>query len=140
MSLKRKKIVLVVDENRDVRSFIRAILTNGLPEYALEVLTHPSSDTALQVIENKNGNIDLISTNIHRPGMNGYRFIEVVKQKYPHIKVLICSAHGGTQELQQFFDDNLVDGYIRKPFQAKEYLNRVKNIFSSQNVVRMNFS
>ncbi|HOO38498.1 MAG TPA: response regulator [Deltaproteobacteria bacterium] len=140
MSLKRKKIVLVVDENRDVRSFIRAILTNGLPEYALEVLTHPSSDTALQVIENKNGNIDLISTNIHRPGMNGYRFIEIVKQKYPHIKVLICSAHAGIQELQQFFDDNLVDGYIRKPFQAKEYLNRVKNIFSTQNVVRMNFS
>ncbi|HPJ93521.1 MAG TPA: response regulator [Deltaproteobacteria bacterium] len=140
MSLKRKKIVLVVDENRDVRSFIRAILTNGLPEYALEVLTHPSSDTALQVIENKKGNIDLISTNIHRPGMNGYRFIEIVKQKYPHIKVLICSAHAGIQELQQFFDDNLVDGYIRKPFQAKEYLNRVNNIFSTQNVVRMNFS
>jgi CheY-like chemotaxis protein len=139
MSLKRKKIVLIVDENRDVRSFIRAILSNGFHEYALEVLTHPSSDTALQVIEKKNGNIDLISTNIHRPGMNGYRFIQVVKQKYPHIKVLICSAHAGIQELQQFFDNNLVDGYIRKPFQAKEYLNRVKNIFNTQNVVRMNF-
>jgi len=140
MSLKVKKIVLVVDDSRDVRSFIRALLISGLPEYALEVLTQPSSDTALQRIEEKNGNIDLISTNIHRPGMDGYGFIRKVKQKYPHIKILVCSAHAGRGELEQMSDSGLVDGYIAKPLTEKEYLDRVKNIFNTQNIVRLNFS
>ena len=140
MSLRTKKIVLVVDDSRDVRSFIRAILITGLPQYALEVLTHPSGDTAMQMIEKKNGNIDLISTNIHRPGMDGYGFIRKVKQKYPHIRILICSAHAGRCELEQMSDDGLVDGYVRKPFKEKEYLDRVKSIFDMLNIVRLNFS
>lgn len=140
MMHKTKKIILIVDDKRDVRSLIRAILENSLKEYALEVQTMPSSDTALDVVEKKAGNIDLISTNIHRPGMDGYEFVRVVRKKYPHIKILICSAHAKNSELEEMFEENLVDGYIRKPFKEKEYQDRVRNIFDKQNVLRLNFS
>ncbi|HNU73307.1 MAG: response regulator of RpoS [Deltaproteobacteria bacterium ADurb.BinA179] len=139
MSVKRKKIVLVVDDKRVVRSFIRAIIEHGFEEYDMEILTAPSSDTALKIIEQKHGGIDLISTNINRPGMDGIVFIHFVKFKYPHIKILICSGSVKTGDLEELFEGKLADAYIRKPIREKDYVNKIRNIFESQNVVRLSF-
>jgi CheY-like chemotaxis protein len=139
MTVKRKKILLIVDDKRSVRSYIRAIIENGFEEYDLEILTAPSSDTALQIIEQKHGSIDLISTNIHRPGMDGYVFVHFVKLKYPHISMLICSGSAKMKDLREMFEKRLVDGFIRKPIKEKDYLEKVKSIFESQNVVRLSF-
>ncbi|MBN2298094.1 MAG: response regulator [Deltaproteobacteria bacterium] len=138
LRMKMKKIILVVDDKRDIRSFIRAILENSLSEYFLEIISMPSSDIALQEIERRNGNIDFISTNIHRSGINGYTFIEYVKANYPHIKILVCSAHAQIADLEKMFKEHLVDGFIRKPFRENEYKNKVRNIFDMQNLVRLN--
>lgn len=139
MTVRRKKIVLVVDDKRVVRSFIRAIIENGFDDYELEILTSPSSDTALKIIEQVNGGIDLISTNISRPGMDGIMFIHFVRIKYPHIKVLICSGSIRTDDLRSMFDAGLADAYIRKPIRERDYLNAVRNLFESQKVVRLSF-
>jgi CheY-like chemotaxis protein len=139
MTVKRKKILLIVDDKRSVRSYIRAIIENSFEEYDLEVLTAPSSDTALQILEEKRGNIDLISTNIHRPGMDGYVFVNFVKMKYPHISILICSGSAKTRDLKEMFSSRLVDGFIRKPVSEKDYVEKMRSIFESQNVVRISF-
>lgn len=139
MTVRRKKIVLVVDDKRVVRSFIRAIIENGFDDYELEILTAPSSDTALKIIEQMNGNIDLVSTNISRPGMDGIMFIHFVRSKYPHIKVLICSGSIRTDDLRSMFDAGLADAYIRKPIRERDYVNAVRNLFESQKVVRLSF-
>lgn len=139
MTVKRKKIVLIVDDKRVVRSFIRAVIENSFEEYDLEILTAPSSDTALKIIEQRHGNIDLISTNINRPGMDGIVFMHFVKFKYPHIKILICSGSARTRDLQDMFEGRLADAYIKKPIREKDYINKIKNIFESQKVVRLSF-
>ena len=138
LRMKTKKIILVVDDKRDIRSFIRAILENSINEYSLEIITMPSSDVALQEIDSRNGNIDFISTNIRRSGINGYTFAEHVKAKYPHIKILVCSAHAQLSDLERMFEENMIDGFIRKPFRVNEYKNKVRNIFNMQNLVRLN--
>ncbi len=139
MTVKRKKIMLIVDDKRVIRSFLRAIVESNFDEYDLEILTAPSSDTALQIIDKKKGNIDLISTNIHRPGMDGYVFVNFVKFKYPQIKILICSGSAKTTDLKEMFDSRLVDSYIRKPIKEKDYSEKIRNLFESQNLVRLNF-
>ena len=139
MTVKRKKILLIVDDKRTIRSYLRAIIESGFEEYDLEILTAPSSDTALQIIEQKRGGIDLISTNVHRPGMDGYVFTHFVKLRYPHIKVLICSGSARMKDLREMFESRLVDGFIRKPVREKEYIDKVRSIFESQNLVRLSF-
>lgn len=139
MSVKRKKIVLIVDDKRVVRSFIRAIIENNFEEYDLDILTAPSSDTALQMIEQRHGNIDIISTNISRPGMDGIVFIHYVKFKYPHIKVLICSGSAKIRDLEELFEGRLADAYLRKPIREKDFVNKVRNIFETQKLVRLSF-
>jgi CheY-like chemotaxis protein len=139
MGVKRKKILLIVDDKRVVRSYIRAIIENNFEEYDLEILTAPSSDTALQIIEEKRGGIDLISTNIHRPGMDGYIFSYFVKFKYPQIKILICSGSTKTRDLKDMFEGRLADAYLKKPVKENEYVDKVRHIFESQNIVRLSF-
>jgi|GEM_PF-591960 CheY-like chemotaxis protein len=136
---KRKKIVLIVDDKRAVRSYIRAVVEQSFDEYELEIHTAPSSDTALEMIEGLHGDIDLISTNVHRPGMDGYVFTRHVKLKHPQIKILICSGSARTGDLRRMFDSGLVDGFIRKPVREKEYVEKVRSIFESQNLVRLSF-
>lgn len=139
MTVKRKKILLIVDDKRVIRSFVRAIIENSFDDYDLEIHTAPSSDTALQIIEEKKGNIDLISTNVHRPGMDGYVFSNYVKIKYPQIKILICSGSAKTKDLKEMFEDRIVDGFLKKPIKEKEYIEKVRTIFESQNLVRLSF-
>lgn len=139
MSVKRKKIVLIVDDKRVVRSFIRAVIENNFEEYDLDILTAPSSDTALQMIEKRHGDIDIISTNISRPGMDGIVFIHYVKFKYPHIKVLICSGSAKIRDLEELFEGRLADAFIRKPIRERDFVNKVKNIFETQKLVRLSF-
>lgn len=139
MSVKRKKIVLIVDDKRVVRSLIRAVIENNFKEYDLDILTAPSSDTALQMIEQRRGGIDVISTNINRPGMDGIVFVHYVKFKYPHIKVLICSGSARMSDLEELFEGRLADAYIRKPIRERDFINKVRNIFEEQKLVRLSF-
>jgi len=139
MTVKRKKIVLIVDDKRVVRSFIRAIIEHNFEEYDLDILTAPSSDIALKAIEDRHGDIDLVSTNINRPGMDGIVFIHYVKFKYPHIKVLICSGSVRTSDLMDLLEGRLMDAYVRKPIKEKEYAGKIRAVFESQKVVRLSF-
>lgn len=139
MGVKRKKILLIVDDKRAVRAYIRAIIENNFDQYDLEVLTAPSSDIALKIIEEKNGGIDLVSTNIHRPGMDGFIFSYFVKFKYPQIKILICSGSAKTKDLRDMFEAGLADDYLKKPLKEEDYVEKVRHIFESQNIVRLSF-
>ncbi|HQG31186.1 MAG TPA: response regulator [Deltaproteobacteria bacterium] len=139
MSVKRKKVLLIVDDKRVVRSYVRAIIENNFNEYDLEIFTAPSSDIALQIIEQKHGGIDLVSTNFHRPGMDGYIFSYFVKLKYPQIKILICSGSAKTKDLKAMFEGRLADAYLKKPIHEKDYIEKVQQIFESQNIVRLSF-
>ena len=140
MTVKRKKIVLIVDDKREVRSLIRAIIESHFKIYELEILTASSSDIAIQIIDGKNGDIDIISTNIHRPGMDGYVFINYIKFKYPQIKVLICSGNAKLKDIGHMMERKLVDDFIKKPITERELIDKVRGIFSTQKVVRPSFA
>ncbi|MGC9324972.1 MAG: response regulator [Desulfomonilia bacterium] len=139
MVIKRKKIVLVVDDDRDTRSVLRHLLETSFDKYDLEIIGESSSDTALKTIKERNGAIDLISTNIHRPGIDGYTFIHAVKQKYPHISIIICSGSAKRKDLEEMARDNLIVGYVRKPIWDEEYVKQIQAIFDSQSLVRVAF-
>lgn len=140
MTVKRRKIMLIVDDRREVRSLIRAIIESHFRIYELEILTASSSDVAIHMIEEKNGDIDIVSTNIHRPGMDGYVFINYVKFKYPQIKVLICSGNARLKDVAQMMERRLVDDFIRKPIAEGELIEKVRGIFSTQKIVRPRFA
>lgn len=136
MTAKRKKIILLVDDCSETTSFIKEILIDEITDYRLEILIRPDSLSALNTIRDNQGNIDLISTDIYHPNGNGIVFIQDCKAGYPHIPIIVCSGRASEIDAQQMQDSSLIRACFAKPFDVKEYVQAVREIFLSQKIVR----
>lgn len=79
-----------------------------------------SVKSALNYLEKND--VDILMTDISMPEMNGIEFIKIVKEKHPHIKILILSMFQGVLPHKQ------VDGYIKKETPFQELVFAVKQI------------
>ena len=129
----KQEIVLVVEDNKDVRAFI----CQQLEEF-------------YQLIEAENGEVglskareivpDLIVTDLMMPKMNGFQFCKEVRndERTSHIPIVMLTAKAD-------FDDKIegleigVDDYITKPFSAQELKVRIKNLIKQRKFLRERF-
>ena len=128
-----REIVLIVEDNSDVRAYIREQL-----EVFYQVMEAENGEEGMFVA--KETVPDLIVTDLMMPKVNGFEFcIEVRKsEKTSHIPIVMLTAKAG-------FDDKIegleigIDDYITKPFSAKELKVRVKNLINQRKLLRSRF-
>ncbi len=117
MSDEHRKIILVVDDEADIRLVMEDLL---MDEY--DVLTASDGMEALEIIaENqgpsrgKRGNkIDLVITDIKMPRMDGMELLKEIKNSYPEIGVMMISAYGDIRTAVEAIRQGAYD-YIPKP-------------------------
>jgi DNA-binding response OmpR family regulator len=70
---------------------------------------------------------DLCITDVEMPGADGYMVCETLKTdpRTEHIPVVICSARGEAESLEQGFDAG-ADDYLVKPVLPEELLSRIR--------------
>src|SRR5688572_13625208 len=79
--------VLVVDDEANVRTLVRRVLTT----FGYEVIEAENGQTALaHVHENQP---DLIFIDLAMPEMNGFQLIEHLENEFPHVPVIVMSAY-----------------------------------------------
>jgi CheY-like chemotaxis protein len=78
--------VLIVDDVKEVRACLKLLLNH----WGLRVLEAGTSEEALRVTGGVC--VDLMLSDINRPGMNGIDFLPVFKQLHPNTPVIIVSA------------------------------------------------
>lgn len=129
-----KPILLVVEDNTDVRAYIREQL-----------------ETAYHVIEAENGEIgirqantaipDLIISDVMMPLMDGYTFCKHIRSNEltSHIPIIMLTAKAGLDDKIEGLEIG-VDAYITKPFNAKELRASVRNLLSQREQLRERFS
>lgn len=66
-----------------------------------------------------NHNIDLILMDIEMPKMNGIEATEIVKQKYPHIKIIMLTIFDNDENIFKSIKAG-ADGYLLKEVNAKD--------------------
>jgi DNA-binding response OmpR family regulator len=71
---------------------------------------------------------DLVITDVEMPAMDGYALCKAIKQRAPHVPVLICSTLGDAADLARGFDAG-ADDYLVKPAAPEELLTRVRVLF-----------
>lgn len=128
-----REIVLVVEDNSDVREYIR----EQLEEYYQVKLAENGETGILIAVETLP---DLIITDLMMPKVNGFEFCREVRknEKTSHIPIVMLTAKAG-------FDDKIegletgVDDYITKPFSVKELTVRVKNLINQRKLLRSRF-
>lgn len=111
--------ILVVDDTK----MNIDILVGILDEYDIAVATDGRS--ALEICDEEE--IDLILLDIMMPEMDGIEVCSILKQnsKTKDIPVIFITAKVDHESLKEAYSVGGID-YVKKPFQPKELLERVK--------------
>ena len=123
-SLRGTVRVLVVDDSRAMRKYVRGILKdNGHP--AVEEVD--SGFEAFRVLAREA--FDLVITDINMPDINGLELIRFIKKSKRHEKTKIVVI---TNQVKEKMRDKLlklgVDGFIGKPFEPETLLSVVSGL------------
>ncbi|MFI1772074.1 response regulator [Thalassobellus citreus] len=73
----------------------------------------------------ENHNIDLILMDIEMPILNGIETTEIVKQKYPHIKIIMLTVFDNDENIFNAIKAG-ADGYLLKEVNAKDLYEGIK--------------
>jgi len=116
--------ILILDAEPVVRSVVASILQSD--GYTVDqAATVPA---ALDLVKSRG--TDLLMTNVYLPGITGREAIELFKQKYPDLPVLIVSGLPDSDILQEWAGTVGFDMFP-KPFAARELLDKVHSILDA---------
>lgn len=129
-----REIILIVEDNDDVRSYIREQLEG---DYQVNEARHGEEGVAMA--EEKVP--DLIITDVMMPKMDGYQFCKAIRinEKTSHIPLIMLTAKSALDDKIVGLESG-VDAYITKPFSAKELRATVKNLIHQREQLRKRFS
>jgi signal transduction histidine kinase/DNA-binding response OmpR family regulator len=131
---KRGSIVLIIDDDPDVREYIGDILA---PE--MQVLEAADGDRGIQLAQKMIP--DLIICDIMMPRRDGIEVCRKLKGDFrtSHIPIILLTAKAGTENRIQGLEKG-ADEYIIKPFVSKELLARVRNLIAIREQLRKRFN
>ncbi len=121
-----KEIILVLEDNPDVRAYICEQLQK---EYKVFEAVN-GEDGVLKAQEEIP---DLIVTDVMMPKMNGYQFCKNIKndENTSHIPIIMLTAKAGFDDKMEGLETG-ADDYLIKPFNRKELLVRIKNLLNTR--------
>lgn len=119
-------VLLIVEDNKEVRAFIKNIFKTNYTVYEAE-----NGQKALD-IANKNS-IDLIISDVMMPVMDGIEFCSKIKTNIltSHIPVILLTAKTSEESQKSGYTIG-ADAYITKPFDTNLLEVRVNNILKSR--------
>ena len=132
-SADQRQLVLIVEDNRDVREYISMQLKD---RYRLAMARDGKEGLrmATELVP------DIIITDLMMPEMDGYELCQAVKQSavLDHVPVIIVTAKT-TQEDKLRGLQMGVDAYIYKPFNAEELAVSVGNLLEKHRLLRESY-
>lgn len=126
-------IVLIVEDNTDMRNFIKKQLTNDY-----RILEAPNGKEGLEIAKKEIP--DLIVTDLMMPQMDGMTLCKKLKtdERTNHIPVIMLTAKAGQEQKIEGLETG-ADSYLTKPFDRKELQVLVKNLITQRKQLREKF-
>jgi signal transduction histidine kinase/ligand-binding sensor domain-containing protein/DNA-binding response OmpR family regulator len=129
-----KTIILVVEDNADVREYIKDSLGN---DFTIEMASNGEQgvNKAAEIIP------DLIISDIMMPKMDGNELTRRIKndERTSHIPVILLTARSEPESKLEGLETG-ADDYLTKPFDTKELFVRIKNLISIRRKLQEKFS
>jgi len=117
----RTKIILVVDDEPDVRELLRLVLKN----VGFAPLTAREGEEALSVIGHLGGKIDLVLTDVMMPVLDGATLARRLAKDCPALPVLFMTGYPAeTLAVLGFLPVDTPR--LQKPFEIRELLARIR--------------
>ncbi len=126
------KILVVEDELHILKLLFEVLRTNGY-----EVVTATDGLSAIKKFDEDR--FDLVITDAMMPNIDGYRLIELVKERNTSIPIIMITALNEEYDELKGFDLG-VDDFISKPFSINVVLRRVEKILQRSSQINSNIS
>lgn len=119
-------ILLVEDEEG-----LRGLNARGLISRGYTVLEAANGVEAIQVLEERAGEVDLVVSDVVMPEMDGPTLLKEMRRRNPDLKMIFVSGYA-----EDAFEKNLPEGgqfaFLPKPFTLKQLVAIVKETMDSQ--------
>ena len=113
--------ILLVEDEDAVRTFAaRALQSRGY-----DVLEAEAGDIALEVVDDFDGEIDLVVSDVVMPNMDGPTMIKHLRKIRPDIKVIFVSGYA-EDAFEKSLDPDQEFRFLPKPFSLKQLAGAVK--------------
>ena len=118
--------ILLVEDEDAVRMFgARALRNKGY-----EVMEATNGEEALDVINQADRAPDLIVSDVVMPGMDGHTLVQLVRQEFPEVKIILMSGYAEDALSENIQNDPTVN-FLGKPFTLKELATTVKKVLGA---------
>ena len=123
---KLKPIVLIVEDNFDLRSFLMQTL-----HHDYRVLGAENGKTGFEIASKEIP--DIVVSDIMMPVMDGIEMCKIMKQdvRTSHIPVVLLTAKESVHDQKTGYDAG-ADSYLKKPFSSNLLMSRLKNILEAR--------
>ena len=123
-----KPTILVVDDEYNIRNMMKEIMEMS----GLKVFTAGNGKDGVEMFKKYRDDIDLIIMDMVMPIMDGREAFSEIRRIDPGQKIFIISGYSQREDLEDMLEKGAV-GFLRKPFQVKEIVSKVKEILGSTN-------
>jgi DNA-binding NtrC family response regulator len=127
--MKRTPTILVVEDE----FLIRAMLSGRLQECGFKVLEGSSADEAIGIIENIDGPIDLVLTDVRMPGsMDGFGLVKWIRANRPSIKAIIVSGDAQKTDVAKELCESQT--FFEKPYDLEAVVAHIRTTIDASSV------
>ncbi|MGI6243460.1 MAG: substrate-binding domain-containing protein [Prevotella sp.] len=129
-----KPEILVIDDNNDVRAYLKMILND---HYHVSEAVDGKSGLSLA----RKTVPDIVVCDVMMPVMDGLTFTRELKTytATSHIPVILLTARSLDEQMAEGYETG-ADSYIVKPFSAKVLLARIANLLKNREQLRQRFA
>jgi signal transduction histidine kinase/CheY-like chemotaxis protein len=130
--LRRDGVVLVVDDDPDVRELTVALLES----LGYAVTAAESGRAALEILE-RGARVDLMLIDYAMPEFNGVETVRLVRAQRPELPILLMTGYADTGALE---GEAGRDGILKKPFTLAELAARIEDAMAGTKPARASSS
>tara|TARA_Y100000590_G_scaffold307585_1_gene347291 strand:- start:537 stop:1871 length:1335 start_codon:yes stop_codon:yes gene_type:complete len=111
------KNILIVDDEKDIRNNIKAILSDE--NYFVD--TAENSDEALQLVNKNTYNLIILDVWLSDSTLDGIDLLKTLKNSFENIPVVIISGHGNIEMAVEAIKEGAQE-FIEKPFSSERLI------------------
>jgi len=125
--MQKNKKILLVEDNPSNLKLVKDILE--FQHYC--VIAATDGKIALETVESRPSEIDLILMDLQLPEIGGLELINMIKNnpETKNLPIIVVSAHAMDADIKKCYDAGCAD-YITKPINVQEFIKKINLFFS----------
>jgi CheY-like chemotaxis protein len=118
--------ILLVEDEPSVRNLVERVLNSR----GYRVLSAGHGGDALRLARARDGDIDLVLTDVVMPNMSGRELVDALRSTRPDVRVLYMSGYTDDEIVRRGLHDPTM-AFIQKPFTAENLAVQVRKVLDA---------